>query len=450
MTRHLLLGAFEVNALNISSQGLWARPDHDSTEYKHLSRWTRLAQMLDRGGFDFLFLADTYGYPLLSGEVPAVAIEQAVDLPKNDPLLLIPALAAVTERLSFAVTSSTTYEEPFANARRFATLDHLTGGRVAWNVVTSSSVAATQLFGRDGLIAHDQRYEIASEYMDLSYKLLEGSWEDDAVKADKVGRVYADPDKVHVVEHEGKYFKCKGVFCCEPSPQRTPVIFQAGASKAGRGFAARHAEVVFLQGSDTESLRNQVTSIRQAAEEHGRDPRDIKTVVGLSAIAADSRAEAEAQLEDYLSYAHQQAARVYYAMMTGVDLAKLEADGAMSELRTELGQTQLERYAKKSAADAYADFSKRGLREFIMLGTGGEIAEQLAELVEETDVDGINFAPFANPGSYENFIDRVVPELRDLELLPTEPSGPKTFREGLFGQAHAKKTHPAAQYRVGK
>src|SRR5947209_6165102 len=157
IVKQIVLGAFEINQVNLTSQGLWAHPEQHTYRYKELAYWIELALLLERGFFDFIFLADSYGYPWLNGETPEVTFEQAVEVPKNDPMLLIPALAAATADLNFAVTSSTTFEEPYANARRFATLDHLTGGRVGWNVVTTSSAVVSELFGRQP-VPHDERY----------------------------------------------------------------------------------------------------------------------------------------------------------------------------------------------------------------------------------------------------------------------------------------------------
>ncbi|MFD1715505.1 NtaA/DmoA family FMN-dependent monooxygenase [Amnibacterium flavum] len=447
MTR-IILGAFEINGLNLTSQGLWAHPEQNTFRYTSLGYWTELAQILDEGGFDFLFFADSYGYPSTDGRTPDVAFEQATEIPKNDPMLLVPALAAATQRLSFAVTTSTTYEAPFANARRFATLDHLTNGRIAWNVVTTTSTVVRDLFGHDRFIPHDERYAIAEEYLQVSYELLEGSWEDDAVRADKAARVYADPSKVHKVEHHGTYFDVEGYFNSEPSSQRTPVIFQAGASSAGLAFAARNAEVVFLQGKDADSLTKQVVQVKQKAVDAGRDPDGIKTVVGLSAVVGESVEDAQSKLDDYLSYIDEDAVRVYFAQMTGIDLAALAPETEVSSLSTEQSRTQVARYNGKTAAEAFADFARRGMREFILLGTGEQIAQQMIDLAEATGVDGFNYTPFVSPASYVEFIEHVVPVLRKRGALA--PQGdPTTFRDRLFGSSRLPADHPAAAHRRG-
>jgi long-chain alkane monooxygenase len=444
---HLLFGAFEINGVNLTSQGLWARPDQNTHRYTQLSYWVELAKMLDRGGFDFLFLADSYGYPSLEGETPPVAFQQAVEIPKNDPMLLIPALAAATEQLMFAVTTSTSFEAPFANARRFATLDHLTQGRVGWNVVTTSSSVVTDLFGRDRYVPHDERYAIAQEYLDLSYALLEGSWEDDAVVADKTRRLYADPDKVHKVRHHGKYFDLEGYFNSEPSPQRTPVLLQAGASASGRAFAAGNAEISFLQGKDAASLRAQVDDLRSRAVEAGRAADAIKAVVGLSVVVDESASVARERLDDYLSWVDADAARAYYASMTGIDLAALDPDSAFESVQTEGGRTQVERYRGSSAREAAADFLRYGMREFILTGTPVQVADRIEELVAETGVDGFNFTPFVSPGSYEQFIDLVLPELRRRGLAAPLNREPGTFRGRLSGEDRLPTTHPATRFR---
>jgi FMN-dependent oxidoreductase (nitrilotriacetate monooxygenase family) len=445
--KQILLAAFEINQVNLTSQGLWAHPEQNTYRYKVLSYWIELAQLLERGFFDFLFLADSYGYPLLKGETPDVSFEQAVEIPKNDPMLLIPALAAATTDLNFAVTTSTSFEQPYANARRFATLDHLTNGRIGWNVVTTSSAVVSDLFGTNQA-PHDERYAIAQDFLDLSYKLFEGSWEDKAVIVDKAARLYADPRRIHPIAHDGPYFKSHGYFNSEPSPQRTPVIVQAGASSTGRSFAAANAELVFVQGKDARMLRGQVDDLRNLAVAAGRTDTAIKMISGLSVVTAPSRAEAEDRLEEYLSWVNPDAARAYYAMMTGVDLKALNPDASFSTVQTEGGRTQVERYKDISVREAAADFIRRGMRELILTGTPAYVAEQIAAIVDETGLDGFNYTPFVSPGSYRDLIAGVVPELQRIGLMRTERT-PGTFRERIFGAGNARlpASHPAARYR---
>jgi len=446
--KQILLGAFEINQVNLTSQGLWAHPEQNTHRYKELAYWTDLARLLERGCFDFLFLADSYGYPWLGGGTPDVTFEQAVEMPKNDPMLLIPALAAAATDLNFIVTASTTFEQPYANARRFATLDHLTGGRIGWNVVTTSSAVVAELFGTRQ-VSHDERYAMAQDFLDLSYKLFEGSWEDGAVVADKQARLYAHPQKVHRISHDGPYFKSHGYFNAEPSPQRTPVLVQAGASSTGRAFAAANAELVFVQGKDATMLSRQVADLKDAAIGAGRGEHGIKAISGLSVVTAHSRAAAEDKLEEYLSWVNADAARAYYAMMTGVNLAALDPNASFSTITTEGGRTQVERYQHDTVREAAADFIRRGMRELILVGTPVEVAGQIAAIVAETGLDGFNYTPFVTPGSYLDLVDHVVPELQRMGLLRTTRQ-PGTFRERILGAGHARlpTSHPAAAHRV--
>ncbi|MCV7229360.1 NtaA/DmoA family FMN-dependent monooxygenase [Mycolicibacterium komossense] len=444
--KSIILSAFEINGVNLTSQGLWAHPENQTYRYKDLNYWVSLAQLLDRGGFDLLFLADSYGYPRLNGATPDVAFEQAVEIPKNDPMLLVPAMASHTSNLSFAITTSTTFEHPYANARRLATLDHLTGGRLAWNVVTTSSAVVCELFGR-APVPHDERYAMAQDFLDVTYQLLESSWEDGAVVADKASRLYADASRVHPIQHDGPYFSVSGYFNCEPSPQRTPVILQAGASSAGRTFAAANAEMSFLQGKDAAMLRTQVQGLRDAAVAAGRKSNAVKGISGLSVVTGSSRAHAQERLEEYLSWVDADAARTYYASMTGIDLASLDPNASFATVQTEGGRTQVDRYRENTVREATADFLRRGMRELIVVGTPDEVADEIVELVDYTGLDGFNFTPFVSPGSYVDFIDHVVPQLRRRGLLPAEPRR-GTLRERIFGDGpHLGNDHQAARVR---
>jgi FMN-dependent oxidoreductase (nitrilotriacetate monooxygenase family) len=299
----ILLNAFDMACVGHQSAGLWRHPHDQGHRYRDLDYWTELAQLLERGGFDALFLADVLGVYDVYGGSRDAAVRQAAQIPVNDPVLAVPAMAAVTERLGFGVTVSLAYEQPYALARRLTTLDHLTKGRVAWNIVTSYLDSAARNLGRGEQIPHDERYELAEEYLQVCYKLWEGSWESDAVVRDAVRGVFTDPAKVHDIEHKGRYFDVPGPFLCEPSPQRTPVLFQAGASPRGSRFAGTHAEAVFVSGPSPAVLRRSVEAVRASAEAAGRDPGAVKVFAMLTAIAGATDAEAIAKRDSYLEYA---------------------------------------------------------------------------------------------------------------------------------------------------
>ncbi|MDO3408253.1 LLM class flavin-dependent oxidoreductase [Saccharibacillus sp. CPCC 101409] len=448
--KNIHLGVFEVNGINHLTQGIWAHPGQERVRYNELDYWIEIARILERGKFDFMFFADSYGYPKKGREL---LLREASGTPGNDPMLLIPALAAATEHLAFTMTTSTTYEAPYANARRFSTLDHLTRGRIGWNVVTTSSSTAADLFGGGELIPHDERYDRADEYMDVSYKYWEGSWEDDAVRLDRERRVFADPDKVHQVRHEGRYFRSTGVLSSTPSPQRTPVIFQAGSSDRGREFAAKHAEGVFLKAPSVEVLAEQIRDIRRRAAEAGRDPRGIKIFTGLSAVVAPTREEAERKHDEYLSYQSREATLASYAGVTGIDLNALDPDAYFENIHTEMGRTHTDRFTKysrtrRTVREVTDDFLRKGFRGLTVIGTPEDVADKIEEWTEAADLDGFNLEPYILPDSYSDFVDLVVPVLQERGLFRREYE-PGTFRERLFGPEAPRlpDTHPGADFR---
>ena len=275
MKKQIRLNAFAMNCVAHQSPGLWTHPRDRTANYNRLPYWIDLAKTLERGRFDGLFLADVLGVYDVYGGNPDAALRNAAQTPANEPLMLIPAMAAVTENLGFGVTSNLSFEPPYPFARRMSTLDHLTEGRIGWNVVTGYLDSAARGAGKDKQTAHDDRYDIADEYMELVYKLWEGSWEDDAALRDRVRGIFVDPAKVHRVEHEGRNYRLNAIHLSEPSPQRTPVLYQAGTSPRGRQFAAQHAECVFMSGPSAKIIAPRVAgdprTRRAGRPQPGRD-----------------------------------------------------------------------------------------------------------------------------------------------------------------------------------
>ena len=233
--KRMILNAFDMNCVVHQNPGMWAHPEDQTYRRTDLDYWIDLAKLLERGGFDCLFLADVLGFYDVYGGSRESALRNAAQAPVGDPMIPVSAMAAVTERLGFGVTSSLTYELPYSFAKTMSTLDHLTKGRVAWNIVTSYQASAALNLGLDAQISHDERYDRADEFMEVCYKLWEGSWEEDAVVLDKENRIFTDPSKVHDINHDGKNYKVPGAHLEQPSPQRTPFLFQAGASSRGHG-----------------------------------------------------------------------------------------------------------------------------------------------------------------------------------------------------------------------
>ena len=458
MSKQISFNLFEMNTVGHISHGLWVHPANNRHRFNDLDFWVEQAKLLEAGLFDAVFLADVIGaYDGYRGG-PETALREAVQIPNNDPLLVIPAMAAVTKHLAFAATFSTTYEPPFAFARRASTLDHLTKGRFGWNVVTSYLPNAARNFGLADEIGHDDRYELADEYLDVLYKLWEGSWDDDAVICDRDNRVYTDPSRVRAIDHVGPNFSVAGPHLSEPSIQRTPVIFQAGSSDRGRSFAAKHAEGVFVGGRSLEVYRENVADIRRQAELQGRKPEHIKTYASAVIIVGRDQDDAERKVDEYrrLSSAEGYLA---HAGGGGIDLAAYPKEAIISEiLKTEAkagrdnAQSGRRNYTDTTTVgEALDEVTRFDRGPFYAAGSPVAVADAIEGWVRDTGLDGFNLRQFLTPGTAEDFIEFVVPELQRRGLYRTgyEES---TFRERLFGAGNVRlfDEHHGARYRGGR
>ncbi|WP_020141392.1 LLM class flavin-dependent oxidoreductase [Streptomyces sp. 351MFTsu5.1] len=444
MDQQIRVTAFAMNTPTHLSPGTWRHPDSQGRRYKDLSYWTDLARTLERGLFDGLFIADVLGAYDVYGGAPDAALRGGAQVPVNDPMMLVSAIAHVTEHLGIAVTGSTSYEHPYPFARRMSTLDHLTGGRVAWNVVTSYLDSAARNLGLDRQTGHDERYDIADEYLEVVYKLWEGSWEDDAVRADDV---YADPAKIHPIAHEGRWFKVPGIHLCEPSPQRTPFLFQAGTSERGKEFAARHAEAVFATAPEASRLRKQVDDIRARAAAAGREPRDIKVFSGCTVITADTDTEARARYDDYKSWIDSDGMLALFSGWLGFDLSPYRPDDPVHVVPN---------HAVQSIAESLGqgDWTVRDILEKlglghppVLVGSPRKVADGIQEWIAETGTDGLNLGHVVTPSTYDDFTDLIVPELQRRGVYKTRYE-PGTLRQKFLGRGDRLATgHPGRQYR---
>jgi FMN-dependent oxidoreductase (nitrilotriacetate monooxygenase family) len=454
MPKQIRLNAFDMNCIGHQSPGLWTHPDDRADSYNTLEYWTDLARILERGKFDALFLADVLGiYDVYKGS-PRTALEQAIQVPVNDPLMTISAMALVTEHLGFGITCALSYELPYPFARRMSTLDHLTKGRIGWNIVTGYLDSAARGMGMPKQVAHDDRYDVAEDYMQAVYKLWEASWEDGAVLRDRAGRRFADADKIHRIFHEGPHFKVDAIHLCEPSPQRTPVLYQAGASKRGRDFAARHAECVFINGPSKKVVGPIVADLRRRAAAAGRDPADLVILTMITIITDTTPKAARDKYQDYLGYVSEEGALALMSGWTGLDFGAMRPDEIVRfSDKADAMTSALEAFTTADPDRTWtvgeiARHAVIGGRSPVLIGSGIEIAEDLRGWVEDTGVDGFNLAYALTPGSFADVADLVVPELQTRGLYKHDyASG--TLREKLFGRgARLPASHPAAAVRM--
>ncbi len=453
MTRQIRFNAFDMNCVAHQSSGLWRHPDDRSRHYNTIGYWTDLARLLERGAFDGLFIADVLGTYDVYGGTREAAVRNGAQVPVNDPILLVSAMAAVTEHLGFGITAGTAFEHPYPFARRMTTLDHLTGGRVGWNVVTGYLPSAARNMGQDDQLAHDDRYDHADEYLEVLYKLWEGSWEDDAVVEDRERGVFADPAKVHDIDHRGRFFTVPGAHISEPSPQRTPVIYQAGASPRGVAFAAEHAEAIFVAAPSKEVLAGTVRRIRDALEAAGRDRRSARIYTLLTIITAATGEEALAKEAEYRSYASEEGALVFMSGWMGVDLAAYDPADPVGDVESNAIQSVLHHLQAEAELGREWSVGDLGRHAAIgglgptLVGSGEEIADALQEWVEETDVDGFNLAYAVTPGTWEDVIEHVVPVLRERGAYP-DAYAEGTLRQKLHGRgARLPDEHRGASHR---
>lgn len=450
-TREIRFNAFDMNCVGHIQQGLWAHPRDQSHRYAELRYWTDYAKILEAGLFDGIFLADVVGVNDVYGGSNAAALKHAVQVPVNDPMMLVPAMAAVTEHLSFGVTANLTYEPPFLFARRMSTLDHLTGGRIGWNIVTGYLDSAAKAIGLDTQAAHDDRYDLADEYMEVMYRLWEGSWEDDAVIFDRQSHLYAHPEKVHKIHHRGKQYRIDAIHLCEPSPQRTPVLYQAGSSTRGRQFAATHAECVFVNGQKIEGVKDIVDDIRARAVEYGRRADDVKVFMGATIVTGRTEKEAQEKFEDYRAYVSSEGALVHAAGSLGIDLAKYDLDEPIETGKSSAIVSNIEAMTRTVGPQwtrrKLLEQMVLGSRQAPMIGSAEQIADTLVTWAEQAGVDGFNLSRTVVPECFNDIIELVIPILQERGLYKTSYRD-GTFREKLFGTPRLPNRHMATKYRM--
>ncbi|MET9624601.1 LLM class flavin-dependent oxidoreductase [Streptomyces sp. NPDC006464] len=404
-------------------EAAWRLPESDPYASWDVEHFRNLARIAERGRLDSLFLADSPGLMGDPARRPGGRLE---------PTVLLTALAGVTEHIGLIATASTSYNEPYNLARRFASLDHVSGGRAGWNIVTTAGADAARNFGLDDAPLHKERYERADEFLEVSTRLWD-SWTDDAIVADKDAGVHADSAKVRRIDHAGRFFRVAGPLNVPRSPQGHPLLVQAGSSEDGKAFAARWAEAVFTAQQTLEEAQAFYGDLKKRAVAHGRDPQGIKILPGIVPVIGDSEAEAEEldrELDRLISpeFAKRQLARLFRIDPDALDLDGPLPDGLPSEDEIEGAKSrytlivELARREKLTVRQLIGRLGGgRGHRTFT--GTPVQVADAIEEWFDGDAADGFNIMPPVLPTGLAAFVDKVVPILQERGRFRTEYTG---------------------------
>lgn len=421
----------------------WRHPQAAQNALCDVEYFRNLAQVAERGLFDAVFLADYVGYHPVKG----ADIFSCLETPKLDPALLLSAIAAATSRIGLIGTASTTYSVPYDLARRFATLDHLSGGRAGWNIVTSTMENEAHNYGRNAHLGHADRYARAAEFVDVARKLWD-SWEDGAVRADKASGRYTDPSKIHALDHRGEHFSVAGPLTVPRPPQGHPVLVQAGASDIGKRFAARYAEVIFTSHPSKESATAFRTEMHALIKEEGRAASTLKILPAITPIVGATRQQAEAlqqQLDGLIP--SPVAISKLEGLLGNVDLSGFPADGPLPAIPETPSSTR-ERVVELARREQLSirELARRvaaGRTSRTVVGTASDVADELASWYADGAADGFVIAAPYLPGGLEAFVDNVVPELQRRGLFRRAYEG-RTLREnlGLTRPANFFAVHP--------
>lgn len=426
--RRLRLGAF-MRPVSIHTgawryPGAWPDANFSFPAYKHFAR------ALERGKFDAMFLADHMA--LLN--MPVEALKRSHTVTSFEPLTLLSALSTATERLGLIATASTTYNEPYHVARKFASLDHISGGRAGWNLVTTANPDAALNFGQDEHMAHGERYKRAREFYDVVTGLWD-SWADDAFVRDAESGVFFDPDKMHVLGHKGPELSVRGPLNIARPVQGWPVVVQAGSSEAGRQIAAETAEAVFSAPSNLEDGRRFYADVKGRMDRLGRDREHLKILPGCFVVVGDTVEEAREKRALLDGLVHYESAIASLSIALGVDASRFDPDGPLPDVpETEASKSGRERAISLARREGLTvrRLAQRlgGYAGLAMVGTPETIADEMERWLESEACDGLNVMFPYLPGGLDEFVDRVVPELQRRGLFRREYEG-ATLRENL-------------------
>jgi FMN-dependent oxidoreductase (nitrilotriacetate monooxygenase family) len=427
-SRRLHLGAF-MRPVGIHT-AWWRYPGASSDANFNLKHLIRFAQKLEHGRFDAWFMADH----LAVLNMPMAALKRSATVTSFDPLTLLPALAMVTEHLGLIATASSTFEPAYMIARRFASLDHISGGRAGWNLVTTSNPDAALNFGLTEHMEHGERYRRAREFYDVVTGLWD-SWAEDAFIRDVENGIYFDPERMHVLDHKGEFLSVRGPLNIARPIQGWPVIVQAGASDAGRQLAAETAEMIFASGGKLADAQSYYADVRERATKAGRDPDHIKILPGCLVVVGDTAEEAREKRALLDSLVHPDSGIASLSIALGCDASVFDLDGPLPEIpESNASKSGRERVIERARRD---NLTVRQLAQIAgsygglaLVGTPAMIADQMEEWLYSDACDGFNIMFPWVPGGLDDFVDRVVPELQRRNLFRREYEG-KTLRENL-------------------
>jgi FMN-dependent oxidoreductase (nitrilotriacetate monooxygenase family) len=427
--RKLHLGAF-MRPVSIHTAS-WRYPGGFPDANFNFAHYKRFVQTLERGRFDAFFMADH----LAVLNMPIAALQRSATVSSFDPLTLLPALSMVTEHLGLMATASTTYNDPYHVARKFASLDHISGGRAGWNVVTSANPHEAMNFGLEEHMDHDERYKRAAEFFDVVTGLWD-SWADDAFIRDVDSGIYFDAEKMHVLDHKGEYLSVRGPLNIERPIQGWPVIVQAGASDAGRQFAAERSELIFASSNNLADGQAYYADVKKRAAGAGRDADLLTVLPGCFVVIGDTEAEARAKKTKLDSLVHAESSLATLSVLLGTDVSGMELD----ELLPEIPETNASQSSRQKlvAMSEKQNMTVRELAQYVggcygtleMIGTATQVADMMEEWFESGGCDGFNIMFPYLPDGMDEFVDQVVPELQRRDLFRREYEG-KTLRENL-------------------
>lgn len=434
MSRHIHLSAFLLTGPVVHSHAVWRHPETVG-HYLDPEYYARTARVVEEGLFDFLFFADRLAVGDQMGGSRDVALRYgAQDATPLDPLPILSYLVGQTSKLGLGATRSTTYYEPAHIAREFATLDHLSKGRAAWNIVTSMNDSEGRLFGKDKHLEHDLRYDRADEFVEVALKLWR-SWAPDALKLDRESGVLADPSKITSVQHHGEWFKVEGPLNIPRTPQGRPVLIQAGSSGRGRRFGARWAEAIFTIHPHLKAMHAFRQDVREQVVEQGRHADSCKVLTAVMPFIGGSEAEARAKRDRHNALARPELGLVTLASQLNVDLSPFPLSATLAEIARSptippAAAEKLLMQGPDTTLEELGRIFASSVRVPQLVGTGAQIADQLAEMFTLGGCDGFVISPAYLPGSFSEFVENVIPHLQRKGLFRTAYEG-STLREHL-------------------